>query len=86
MYRFTVTADANRKITLTKLTLGISGTAANSGAFVSATINVYRDSVNSSNQVGSVNPANNAPVITLNGPASREIAAGSTVTFYVQVT
>jgi hypothetical protein len=27
MYKFTVTADANRKITLNSLTLGISGTA-----------------------------------------------------------
>jgi hypothetical protein len=88
MYRFTVTADANRKITLNELTLNISGTVANNGKLGNATINVYRDSINSSNLVGTLtNVATpSAAVISLTGIASKEIAAGSTVTFYVEIT
>jgi hypothetical protein len=38
-YKFTITANSNRKLTLTGLTVSVGGSATNSG-----TLKVYRDS------------------------------------------
>jgi hypothetical protein len=82
-YRFTVTADANRKLTLTGLTLEVGGSVTYSGGIVA----VYRDSVGGSNLVGTgdlTTIKSNGTIDLTNAVVSKEIPAGSTVTFYVQ--
>jgi hypothetical protein len=79
-YRFSVTANSNRKLTLNELKVEVGWTVTYTGG----TIVVYRDSIGSSNIIGSGTLATGKVTITLNGTASKEVAAGSTVTYYVQ--
>jgi len=94
VYKFTVTADANRKVTLGDLAVKISGSA----DLTSGTVSVYRDNNSgNSNLLGTYaiqawdldsdgKLTTDIVVDLASETASPEVAAGSTVTYYVVLT
>lgn len=80
LYKFTVTADSNRKVTLNSITMGLAGSADLTGA----TISVYKDSESAGNLAFTLNATG---AQTAAGDVSnREVAAGVTNTYIVKIT
>lgn len=83
VYKFTVTADANRKVSLGDLVVKIAGSA----DLTNGTVSVYRDNNSgASNLLGTAAAAATTTIDLTSGTASAEVAAGSTVTYYVVLT
>ncbi len=79
LYEFNVTADSNRKVTLTDINLDLWGSADLSGA----TITVYKNTESSSNIAFELTTTGS--VVTVGDLSNREISAGTTVKYIVKL-
>ncbi len=87
VYKFTVTADANRKLALNTIDIRTAGSA----NLTWATVSVYRDNNSGASNLLGTWAISSSGSITTNidvtaWTASEEVAAGSTVTYYVVLT
>ena len=80
LYRFSVTADSNRKVTLENLVMEVTGSAA--ATLSGATINVFRDSEASGNLV--LTSSDLGATFTA-GVGNRDVDSGQTVQFIVRI-
>lgn len=83
LYKFTVTADSNRKVTLSDIELAFSAWT-NFADLTGATISVYKDSNSPSNLAFTLD--SNGDVTLVWAISNREVAAGVTNTYIVEIT